>query len=233
MAHTQEMTTKQKILNSFSAFLQKNRILLIVIFAVILAFVIGFAIYTEVSKNISENSALQAENLQSEYQSWKGETDTTKKSELEKKLNALMEETLKKHPNSYGAQRALFISGEMAFEQKFFDKAAESFKKLGESFPRSYLAPVALFNAAVAYEEGGNADEAIAQYAKLVEKFEKTAPQIPHALFSLGRLYEEKNDFAKASEWYDKLIDNFSASSWTNLAKDRIIYLKVNDKISK
>ena len=95
-----------------------------------------------------------------------------------------------------------------------------------EHFPKTYLAPIALQNAAVAAEERGAPDAAIAHYQAVVEKYTGKTVGIPHALFSIGRLSEASKDYAAAIASYEKLLSLYADDDWTKLAKDRIIILK-------
>jgi len=92
---------------------------------------------------------------------------------------------------------------------------------------RSYMAPIAYFNAAVAAEEQGRAEEAISHYASSI-----AAPAgffaAPRAQFSIGRLREEAlGDYPAAIEAYRDVVSGWpNDMAWANLARSRIIALE-------
>ena len=100
------------------------------------------------------------------------------------------------------------------------------------SFPRSYLAPISLFNAAVAYEQAGDLEQGITTYRDLSERYPKSFV-VPHALFAMGRLYESGEDYQSAFEVYDRMEDEFPLSNWTKMGRNRIIDLKVKGRIAE
>ncbi len=104
---------------------------------------------------------------------------------------------------------------------------------LADGAPKSYMAPIGLLNAASAWEEGGKPEKAIEALARVVSAYRQTLPETPRALFALGRLSEKLEANDKAAGYYNELIDGYPGSSWTKLARDRIIYLQVRNKIPK
>ena len=50
-------------------------------------------------------------------------------------------------------------------------------------------------------------------------------------MFAIGRLNEKLGLMASAAEAYRELVDAYPASSWTNLARTRIITLAVEGRI--
>ena len=66
---------------------------------------------------------------------------------------------------------------------------------------------------------------------RLVEQYDAESAEIPRALFSIGRINEGLDNIVDAAESYNRLIDDYPASSWTNLARDRIITLTVQGRI--
>ena len=56
---------------------------------------------------------------------------------------------------------------------------------------------------------------------------------IPRALFSLGRLEEQKKNMTEAELIYDRLIEEYGSSSWSLIARNRIIALEVDKLLSE
>lgn len=224
-----ELTPKEKFLHNITNFIQTNRIFLLVLLGVIIAFIIVFAIISEISKSTTEESTILVEQVQQSFDQWSTETEEVEKQAIEEEILSEIDFILDKYPKKYAGQRALFIRGNLYFAKEEWNGAAESYALLAERFSKSYLAPVALINSAVAHEESGNVDEAIVVYESVLSKYRDVSPQTPYVLFTLGRLYESLDDSETARERYNEIINDFSTSSWTNLARNRIISLNVKE----
>ncbi|GAB4370724.1 MAG: hypothetical protein Kow009_07150 [Spirochaetales bacterium] len=81
---------------------------------------------------------------------------------------------------------------------------------------------------AVCKEESGDLDGALRALQEADTKYGKTFPETPHILFSMGRIYEAKGDRTEAQNAYNRLIDEYPQSSWTKLARNRLIYFKIS-----
>jgi TolA-binding protein len=114
----------------------------------------------------------------------------------------------------------------IAETDKDWAAAEKNWLSIYDHFPKTYLAPIALQNAAVAAEERGANDAAIAHYKLVIDKYSGKTVGIPHALFAVGRLSEESKDYPAAATSYAKLLSTYPDDDWTKLAKDRIIFLK-------
>jgi tetratricopeptide (TPR) repeat protein len=87
------------------------------------------------------------------------------------------------------------------------------------------LAPVSLFNAAVAAEEQGNIDQAIELYGESAAHV-SGFPAAARAQFAVGRLHESQGDPQAALEAYKAIAEKWSnETAWINLAQSRIILL--------
>jgi len=226
---TKEPTPKERFLNSLSNFIQTNKVILIILVSAIAAFLIAFAVISEVNKSIIEKSTTLAEQVQQDYSDWISETEESKKNELESSILEQIDEILEKYSRRYAGQRVLFVRGNVFFEKEEWEQSANDFLTVAGDFPESYLAPISMVNAATAYEEAGMIDKAIEVYNNYIDKYEEFTYDIPRALFTLGRLYELKDDVESAKDTYNKLIDNFPSSGWTNLVRNRIIYLNIKE----
>ncbi|TFG60910.1 MAG: tetratricopeptide repeat protein [Spirochaetales bacterium] len=226
MAH-KEMTQKEKALNKLASFLQKGRIYFIILLAAIVAVIIFFAVYNEVRKKVIEKSTLLSEAVEKDYSAWLTELDEEKRTGMETGMFEEIDRIAEKYPNQYAAQRGLFIKGLVYAEKKQWDDALAAFLKVSEKFPSSYLSPVSLNNAAVAAEENKENAKALEIYEKIRKDYEKTFPDLPKIVFSIGRLQEELGKSEEALQSYSDLVDNYAGNSWTNLARNRIIALKL------
>ncbi len=206
--------------------LHKNGIIILAGLGVIAAALIILAVVSNANSKRLEADTQKIERIQNDYSSYFSATDTAKKADLKKKITSELDKLISKGVKTYPLERALFIQGNLYYNEKKWKESAESFTRLSTLFPKSYLSAVALLDAAAAYEENNNFDKAIESYQRVVDSYKDMSPDIPHALFSIGRLYEAKKDNKTALKTYNSLIDRFPASNWTNLARSRIIYLE-------
>ncbi len=206
--------------------LHKNGVIFLGALGIIAAAIIILAVISNSNAKKLEADTQKIESIQADYGTLISMTDATKKAALKKKIMNELDVIIKKNVKTYPLERALFIQGHMYYNDKEWAKSAESFVKLGNLFPKSYLSAVALQDAAAAYEENNNIDKAIESYQRVVDHYVTISPDVPHALFSIGRLYETKKDKKAALKTYNSLIDKFPSSNWTNLARSRIIYLE-------
>ncbi len=220
---------RRRINNFLSRAVSRFRVALLVILIAAAAFLVGYIVYMEVSKKLAADSSLMAESAAAKYDTWRSETDTQKKAALEKDLFDNLGVLINRYPRQYGGQRGLFIRAEASSANKAWDAALKDYETLAARFPKSYLAPISLFDAAVCYDEKGDTDSALKLYVKAAGYKESTVA--PRALFDSGRLYEAKSDWTNAQKAYESMEGLYAQSMWTRLAKNRLVELKVMGKI--
>jgi len=155
---TRSTETKPRFVERLTVFLQKYRIVLLVILIALVLFLVVYFSWSEWNKRTLERSALMAERTESMYEQWLGESDESAQSSIQQELDELIDQVLKRYPRQYAAQRARFIRANLAFENEQWQEAAESYSSVADSFPKSYLALLSLFNAGVAYEQMDDLD---------------------------------------------------------------------------
>ena len=224
----EERTLQQSIID----FLSKYRVLLLVVLGVIVIGVVGSFLYLEISDRRAAAAAELADDLETSYQEW-GELEEGERGDKEEEIRTTAGEILDRYPRTFAGQRAHFVLGSLSFEKEEYDEATEHFVTLAENFPESYLAPVARFNAAVSQEEAGNDDNARSHYLSVVENHAGTSAQVPRALFALGRLSESGDSYEDAAGYYNRILDEYGDSSWTTLARNRIIFLQTEELITE
>ncbi|MFP4426169.1 MAG: tetratricopeptide repeat protein [Spirochaetaceae bacterium] len=231
--HREEERTLQQ---RFIEFLSRYRAALLTILVLIVVGIVGSFLYLEISDRRATEAANLAEELRTSYQEWlelEEEGDQEEKSTLKEEIDSTASEILDRYGNTFAAQRAHFVLAGLAWENENYEEAASRYALLAEEFPRSYLAPVALFNAAIAQEELGNPEEAEVLYQRLVEEYADSSAQVPRALFALGRLSESADAYEEAASYYNRILDEYGESSWTTLARNRIIFLQTEELISE
>lgn len=126
--------------------------------------------------------------------------------------------------SGYAGSRAYSLIARLHGKKKEWKEAGEAWIKAAEKGKKTYLAPVAFYNAAVMAEEQGDTENAIQHYGSCLA-LGTAFPVSVRAQFALGRLYQERNDFPAAVEAYQKLIDEWpdSETTWKNLARSLII----------
>ncbi len=225
MAKQTEPHAKPKLTARIATFVQANRFVFLIAIATIFVLLVAFIIFSEVRSSRVQKSTTLVEQAQTDYNTWSTASDAKKK-DIEAKLLGELDTIVKRYPHLYAAQRAIFIRASVYYDKKEWKLSAENYSRLAASFPKSYLATISLVDAGAAYEQAGDNTSAEKEYKKLVDNYGTGSPEKPLALFSLGRLAEAKKDYAAAKTQYDKLVSDFPSSSWTNLARDRIIYLQ-------
>ena len=144
-----------------------------------------------------------------------------------KDVDALLDEINAFAPSTFGyaASRAFSLAADIYFSRGEWGKAEEAWAASARKAPKIYLAPLSLFNAAVAAEEQGSLEIAIDYYRQSID-FPGINPASARSRFNIGRIYEAQQDKTKAAEAYMELIEKNPNSPWANLAQNRIIILE-------
>jgi tetratricopeptide (TPR) repeat protein len=128
--------------------------------------------------------------------------------------------------SGYAGGRAWSIIAAVHADKKEWAESDAAFLAAARAAAKTYLAPAAYFNAAVAAEEQGKSAEAIEYYMRSVS-YPGTFPGAARAQFSIGRLRESQNANADAIEAYRAVISGWPYDPvWTALAHSRIIALE-------
>lgn len=221
-----EQNGKDKFLNDFSSFLEKNKTILLIILALVVVAIILVAIIDSSIEKKANKAAVAIESTQKLYDEWSALADddsakTEKKTELIAELDSIINE----YNDTYAEQRAYYLKGTISYSTNAWADAAEAFSKSAESNRDSYLAPIALMLQAAALENAENYPEALAVYMDIYENYDRIYPDVPRTMLSIGRLYETTGDKDSAIEAYNDLIDKYPSSGWASFARTRIIQI--------
>ncbi|MDR2901271.1 MAG: tetratricopeptide repeat protein [Treponema sp.] len=126
--------------------------------------------------------------------------------------------------SKYAGSQAYNIVASYHADKKAWDLAEAAWLKSAAKSPKDFLAPSAMFNAAVAAEEQGNNTKAIDYYTQAAE-YEGVFAGVVRSYWAIGRLYEAENNSAAALEIYQKMADDYPDDELTKLAQSRIIVL--------
>lgn len=223
MADFEEQTASKKL----AGFIEKRKTVFITILIVLVCLLIGYVIFASVA-NKNKASGLQAiDEITFELTD---KSSGLSEDEISARLNTAFEKAsaYTKKGGIVGA-RANMLCADITFQQKKYSESADFWKAAAEKSKKSYIAPLCYYNLAACYEEAGKADDA-ATYYKLAADNNSFVMKT-HAMFSYARLLEAKGDYATAAAAYTELNDNFSGDSWADLAKSRLIALKIDGKI--
>ena len=220
-----EKTHIQEIVTNF---IQKFRILLIVLLTLIIVGVFSAVIYEEINKANINSISFLVEQLDVAKDAL-----TLAKNDVEKKsLNADFEVIFQKaltYKGTFAEQRALFLKASISYGEKLYPDAEMNFIKCSSVKPDSYLAPLAILNAAFSAENNNDTEKAIEHLLRLVKDYDKKSAVTTRGMFNIGRLYESSSKLKEASSIYNHLIDSAADSDWAKLAHDRLIYIQSNN----
>jgi tetratricopeptide (TPR) repeat protein len=128
--------------------------------------------------------------------------------------------------SGYPGGRAYALIAGIRGDKKEWAEAEQAWREAAKKAGKSYLAPVALFNAAAAAEAQGKIPEAISLYAQCLAS-PGAFPSSPRAQFAIGRLEEKQGNKENALDAYRTLRVNWPNDTlWRNLAQSRIISIE-------
>ncbi len=220
-----EQVEKQTIGSSITSVIVKSRfvIMAVLLTLIVAAIVIGVVLSIGESKVQDGLEALDA--IEFRYSSLDPNSDsfTVEQTEILSEASALAQSS----SDVVKVRTSMFIA-DIHFELENWTDARDAYVVAYETDTESYTAPLALYNAAIASEEMGEADKAV-EYLTLIKSYEDFT-LIARALFNLGRIEDTRGNFQEAAGIYQELNDKYPSTSWANLAMSRIITLKAEGK---
>ncbi|MFQ3619916.1 MAG: tetratricopeptide repeat protein [Spirochaetales bacterium] len=226
------MSEEEKRIDRLAAFIHRYRFVFLGILVAVVVGLVGVLGYVEIQKSRTEESVRRIEEVLRKVSQWQ-QAEAQEKEKNEKEILSELDSLLAAFPRSYAAARALHVKGEIAFEKKEYSAAAKNWSELADKFPKSHLAPLALLRVAVCKEEQGDIEGALETLKRTETRYGAQFPETPRLLFSIGRLLESKGSSTEAAIFYNRLVDEYPASSWTKLARNRLIYFRTTQTNSK
>lgn len=211
----------------FNDFVQRNRkALFFTLGAVVLLFT-GLIVFLSVNSHMQREAIAEVEELSRRFAEIGFLEDNY--DELENLLVELNVFTARNR-SGYAGGRAWTIIGRIYSDREEWPEAEYAWYRAAKTASRTYLAPVAYFNAAVAAEENGNLERAIELLEKSIShRFEFVAA--PRAQFAIGRLNEQLENFPAAIDAYRQVIVRWPfMTTWANMAQSRIIAIEVGNR---
>ena len=224
MEKTNENTAPVTFSESLVNFIQRNRKTLVVFTFTVLGLIAIVAVAVSVIDMNRINTIEKVENYVVRYDEARSIEDEAKKTSA---MATLTDElaAFASSNNGYASSRAYMTLASIHADMKDWPAAETAWVAAAAKLPKSYLAPVALYNAATAAEERGDTDKALSLYNRCVAEFGKSFPLAPRVYLAIGRIHEEKNDPAAASDAYKKIVELWPFDNWTKLANSRILSL--------
>lgn len=218
-----EVKTASSKLNTV---LEKNRKLVISCFVAVIAAVAVFIIVEIAASKAKDKNLAAIEALTYELVN---DSSSLEEAELTARRDSTLEK-VEKYTKKGGVAgvRANMLAAELAYQKKDYEAALAYWDAAAVKSKKSYTAPLANYNKAVCYEQLGKLDEAADAYKAAVDVEDFVLRT--HAMFSYGRILETKGQYAEAVKVYQELNDKNPSDTWANLAKTRIIDLKVEGK---
>ncbi len=212
------------------AFLTRFRKHILVALAVVAAVTVTLVVVLSVQAARSEAALVAVEDLQDEYEQWM-RLGPDERADAYPSIAETVSSLVAEYPRTYAAVRARILDARALVELERWEDASRRFVEAADASAGTYLEPVSLMDAAVAAENGGDPDRALELHRRIAEQFAGESAEVPRAWFSIGRILEQRDDVAEAAEAYRRLISGYPNSSWTNLARNRIISLTVEGRI--
>jgi len=223
------LSDKLTLVERLNEFMQKNRRYLALGFISIVVVLLGIIVFQTINDKIQSKALSRMDEFERRYQMMKYFINDSEPLEasVQGELDSIIDElnTFKKKNYGFAAARANYLIANIYGDQKKWELAEIAWKETARIASNSYLAPIAVFNAAVAAEESGKTEAAIELYTRATN-YGKNFFASPRAQFSIGRLEESRNNRQAALEAYRNLVSNWPFDVyWTNLAQSRIISL--------
>ena len=208
----------------FAVLLKDKKKYFILAGVVVIILLAGVGVVEYFQRQKEDASVVLSEEIQKAFSSYIGAAEDDKAS-AEESLTALIAEAKSDFPGMYAELRALNTEALVYSSKEEYTEAAAAYTAIADQFSDSYIAAVSLINASAMMEEAGDNSAAVSLLERVLSEYKEISADIPEVLFNLGRL-SESSDSEKAMAYYEQVSSEYSSSSWTNLAKSRIIALK-------
>ncbi|WP_319561609.1 tetratricopeptide repeat protein [Marispirochaeta sp.] len=221
-----ENQEKLKLGARIAQWIQKRKKVLLIALAGILTILLVLGILNGISSAKSKKAIASLIEFEEIYSQWNNAA-TEKRRSIGEDVEQIFSEIEKDYSGTYAHQRGLFMMGDFYYKNEEWANSSEKYLALAAQYERSYLAPIALYNAAAAFEELGEIEKARENYRRISSEYPNTA-LAPRSIFSFGRLEEQKSE-DDAVNAYNELIERYPQSNWTKLARSRIIELNISN----
>jgi len=215
----------QNVTDKINDFVKNHRKAIFIVIGAIIVLFVGLIAYLSISDAINKKAITTLDELNGKFDdlSLNSEEDYNKP-----EVDPLLAEikTFAEKTNGFAGSKAWAVVGQIYSGRKDWVNAQEAWLSSVKKGNKTYLAPIALFNAAAAAEEQGNLEQAIELLEQCVaHKFE--FPAAARAQFSIGRLHETLGNNTAAMDAYRVVLSKWPQMPvWHNLARSRIAVLE-------
>ncbi len=217
---------KESIASSINSALEKSRTAVTALIVILVLAVVGFVVGITVRDKIVAGGIEKLDTISYIYSK---DGDSLSDEDVAARQTAAIEQLtpLVEKSGIVGA-RANMLLAEIYFEKADYTASRDAWLKAAH-VGNGYNVPYSTYQAAVCSENLNDVDSALKYYQSAADDAEFFLKD--HALFNVGRLNEEKADFEAAKVAYEKLNAINPETQWANLAKTRLIALKIDGKI--
>lgn len=207
-------------------FIKNHRKAIFITVGILLFLFIGLIAFLSISDALNKKATAALDELYGRYDELSLNSDEDFYAEDLENLLADLKPFAEKN-KGFAGSKAWSMIGQIYSGRKDWSLAQDAWLSAAKIGNNTYLAPIALFNAAAAAEEQGNLEQAIDLLKQCVaHKFE--FPAAPRAQFSIGRLYETLGDSTAAVEAYREVLIKWPEMPvWHSLARSRLAVIDV------
>jgi len=215
----------QNAADKINDFVTNHRKAIFTVIGIIIVIFVGLIAYLSITDSINKKAISKLDELNGKFDDlpFNNEEDYNTP-EVETLIGEL--KTFAEKTNGFAGSKAWAVIGQVYSSRKDWANAQVAWLSAAKKGNKTYLAPMALFNAAAAAEEQGNLEQAIDLLEQCVaHKFE--FPAAARAQFSIGRLYEMLGNKTAAVEAYRVVLVKWTQMPvWQNLARSRIAVIE-------
>jgi len=226
---------KTGIGDKINDFIQRNRKRIFIALGVFIVLLAGTIVFFIVRDSMEKKAILAIHELSEKFDRLRsGEGSGYFSPDMNFLLTEVQEFAEKN--NGFAGSKAWSIAGQIYSARENWAQAEEAWVSSANTGSRTYLAPIAYFQAAVCAEAQNKLQQAIDYFHQSVSHpFE--FPDAPRAQFNIGRLYEELGNYSAALAAYRVVLINWPWERsetispglyiWQNLARNQIIKLEI------
>ena len=217
----QDKNEKLNLGDKINDFVQKNRKRIFLFLGIFVFLFAGTVIFLSLKDNIQKKEIAEVEDLNVKFLELSFTDGSDGMDALLADLNSFA-----KNKSGYAGGKAWSLIGQIHSDRKQWQQAEDAWRNAARTGSKTYIAPIAYFNAAVAAEEQGKFEQAIELLGNCISH-PFAFPAVARAQFTIGRLNEQLNNIPAAIEAYRNVIINWpSITNWVNLAHSRIAALE-------
>jgi tetratricopeptide (TPR) repeat protein len=222
----QDKRESTNIGDKINDFVQRNRKSIFIILGIFVVLFVATVIFLSLNDYLQNKAIAEVEELNIRFIEL-----TLADDDASGDMDALLADlnSFAKNKRGYAGGKAWSLIGQIQSERKQWAQAEDAWRNAARAGSRTYLAPIAYFNAAAAAEEQGKLEQAIELLGNCIAH-PFAFPAVPRAQFTIGRLNEQLNNIPAAMEAYRNVIINWpnwpDTTSWVNLAHSRITALE-------